>query len=202
MKKVGEWATLIVIVTAKLILQPFRHFTDVTTHSPTLPSLYLRHSSFSNPSVASPTSQFILKPFFRFFYVTRSSLNSPGEPPMGGNSVASLTLGNLYREKAPVFILQDTEWTPGPVWTRRSDKNSHPSATRDRTRVVQPVAKHLAPWAIWATMNCVNDSLLQVTKTRNQYTEITNVYWFDYVPKINKSPLWSSSIYRFQGPSQ
>ena len=45
-------------------LQPFLYFTYVTTHSPTLPSLYLRHSSFSNPSVASPTSQFILKPFF------------------------------------------------------------------------------------------------------------------------------------------
>ena len=66
----------------KLILQPFRHFTCVTTHSPTLPSLYLHHSSFSNPSVASPTSQFILQPFFRFSYVTSSSLNSPGELPM------------------------------------------------------------------------------------------------------------------------
>ena len=42
-----------------LILQAFRHFTYVTAHSPTLPSLYLRHNSFSNPSVASPTSQFI-----------------------------------------------------------------------------------------------------------------------------------------------
>ena len=42
---------------APLILQPFRHFTYVTTHSPTLPLLHLRHSSFSNPSFASPTSQ-------------------------------------------------------------------------------------------------------------------------------------------------
>ena len=67
---------------ALLILQPFSHFTYVTAHSPILPSLYLRHSSFSNPSVASPTSHLILKPFFRFFYVTGSSLTSPGEPPM------------------------------------------------------------------------------------------------------------------------
>ena len=81
-RKVREWAELIVIVIAELILQHFRHFTYVTTHSPTLPSLYLRHSSFSNPSVASPTWQFILQPFFRFSYVTSSSLNSPGEPPM------------------------------------------------------------------------------------------------------------------------
>ena len=68
--------------TALPILQPFRHFTYITTHSPTLPSLYLRHSSFSNPSVALPTSQFILQPFFRFSYITSFSLNTPGEPPM------------------------------------------------------------------------------------------------------------------------
>ena len=49
-----------------LIVQAFRHFTYVTSHSPTLPSLYLRHNSFSNPSVASPMSQLILQPFFRF----------------------------------------------------------------------------------------------------------------------------------------
>ena len=65
-----------------LIIQPYRHFTYVTAHSPTLPSLYLRHSSFSNSSIASPTSRFILQPFFRFSYVTNSPLNSPGEPPM------------------------------------------------------------------------------------------------------------------------
>ena len=65
---------------AELILQLFRHITYVTAHSPTLPSLFLRHNSFSNPSVASPSSQFILQPIFRFSYVTSSSLNSPGEP--------------------------------------------------------------------------------------------------------------------------
>ena len=80
--KVGEWAELIVIVIAELILQPFRHFTYVTTHFSILQSLYLCQSSFSKPSVASPTSQFILQPFFRFSYVTSSSLNSPGKPPM------------------------------------------------------------------------------------------------------------------------
>ena len=62
--------------------EAFRHFTYVTEHSLTLPSLYLHHSSFSNPSLASPTSQLILQPFFRFSYVTGSSLTSPGEPPM------------------------------------------------------------------------------------------------------------------------
>ena len=78
----GERPIIIGGSLALLILQPFCHFTYVTTHSPTLPSLYLRHSSFSQPSVASPTSQFILQPIFRFSYVTSFSLNSPGEPPM------------------------------------------------------------------------------------------------------------------------
>ena len=41
----------------KLILKPFYRFTYVTAHSTTLPLLHLHHSSFSNPSFASPTSQ-------------------------------------------------------------------------------------------------------------------------------------------------
>ena len=54
----------------KLILQPFRCFNYVTAHFPTLPLLYLCHSSFSSLSVASPTSQLILQPFRCFNYVT------------------------------------------------------------------------------------------------------------------------------------
>ena len=68
--------------------KPFRRFTYVTVHSPTLsllhlrhskahsptfPSLHLCHSSFSNPSVALPMSQFILQPFRCFTYVTAHS---------------------------------------------------------------------------------------------------------------------------------
>ena len=90
--------------TSQFILQPFFRLPYVTSsslnspgraHSPTFsslhprhnsfsnrPSLYVRHKSFCNPSVASPTSQFILQSFFRLSYVTSSSLNSPGEPPM------------------------------------------------------------------------------------------------------------------------
>ena len=65
-----------------LILQALRHFTYVTAHSPTLPLLYLRHNSFSNPSAASPTSQLIPQPCFRLSYVTGFSLRPPGERPM------------------------------------------------------------------------------------------------------------------------
>ena len=42
-------------------------------HSPTFLSLHLRHSSFSNPSLALPTSQLILQPFLCFTYVTAHS---------------------------------------------------------------------------------------------------------------------------------
>ena len=42
-------------------------------HSPSFPSLHLRHSSFSNLSLALPTSQLILQPFRRFTYVTAHS---------------------------------------------------------------------------------------------------------------------------------
>ena len=81
--KLGEWAELIDIEIYSRVNSP----TFPSLHLPhnsfsTLPSLYLRHSSLSNPSVASSTSQFILQPFFRFSYVTSSSLNSPGEPSM------------------------------------------------------------------------------------------------------------------------
>ena len=81
-KRKKDWRMSCDVGEAELILQSFRHFTYVTAHSPTLPSLYLRHSSFCNHSVASPTSQLILQPLFRFSYVTGSSLTSPGEPPM------------------------------------------------------------------------------------------------------------------------
>ena len=43
--------------TSQLILQPFRRFTYITAHPPTLLLLHLRHSSFSNTSFASLKSQ-------------------------------------------------------------------------------------------------------------------------------------------------
>ena len=90
---------------AELILQPFLHFTYVTAHSPTLPSLYLRHSSFSNPSVALPTPQLILQPFFRFSFVTGSSLTSPGEPPMVLTYVRHRIRQDLFLIKPKVLLI-------------------------------------------------------------------------------------------------
>ena len=44
--------------------------------SPTLTSLHLHHSAFSNPSAALPTSQLILQPFRCFSYVIGTSPTS------------------------------------------------------------------------------------------------------------------------------
>ena len=135
---------------AELILQPFRHFTYVTTHSPTiptlhlhhnsfsiLPSLYLRYSSFSNTFVASPTSQFILQPFFCFSYVTSSS------PPM-----RSIHIHRALVELAPwgePLVLQ-TLWAN----THRRDESS------------------------WATNYTRDESLWANTHTRDESSWATN----------------------------
>ena len=69
--------------TSQLIFQPFRCFTYVTAHFPTLQSLRLPHSSFFNPSVDSPMSQALhlrhlasspcykgpFMPHFKFFFL-------------------------------------------------------------------------------------------------------------------------------------
>ena len=77
----GQSGTYLRLTRALLILQPFRRFTYVIAHSPILPLLHLRHSSFSNPSFASTTSQAlhvihlasrpccIAKTFFAFCYL-------------------------------------------------------------------------------------------------------------------------------------
>ena len=64
---------LIMVVGLKFLQVLDESFTHVTAHSSTLPLLLLRHSSFSNPSVALPTSQLILKSFHCFSYVTAHS---------------------------------------------------------------------------------------------------------------------------------
>ena len=65
------------LLSLQLILQPFCRITYITDYSPTLPLLYLRHSSSSNPSIASPTSQFILQPFFPSLHLHHNSFSNP-----------------------------------------------------------------------------------------------------------------------------
>ena len=96
---------------SQLILQPFHRVTHVTAIlqandinlTPILPSLYLRHNSFSNPSVASPTSQFFLQPFFRFSYVTGSSLMLRGEPQCDVKPNYNNSSNNKTQYQYPLF---------------------------------------------------------------------------------------------------
>ena len=64
----------------ELILQTFHHFTYITAHSSTLPSLLLPHSSFTNSSVASPTSRSFSNPSFAS--PTSQALHSPTFPSL------------------------------------------------------------------------------------------------------------------------
>ena len=121
----SESERIVKVTWALLILQPFRHFTYVTANSTTLPSLYLRHSSFANPSVASPTWQFIIQPFRRFTYITAHSTTLPSlylrHSSFSNPSVASptshfilqpffrfsyVTSSSLNSPGEPVLILQ------------------------------------------------------------------------------------------------
>ena len=91
------------------ILQAFRLFIYVTAHSPTFPSLYLRHNTFYNPSVPSPTPQQILQPFFRFYNVTGFSLTSPGEPHMTCGP-RGLSFFDILHQGSSTF------WIRGPIY--------------------------------------------------------------------------------------
>ena len=82
-----------------LILQTFRHFTYVTPHSPTRPSLYLRHSSFSNPPFAFPTSQALHLIHLASCQCqdrTQSSAHSPNFPSLTYVTTHSPTLPLLH----------------------------------------------------------------------------------------------------------
>ena len=138
--KVGEWAELEVIVIAELILQPFSHFTYVTIHSPTLPSLYLRRSSFSNPSVASPTSQFILQPFFRFSYVTSSSLCS-----FSNLSVTSPT-SQLILQPFIRFTYATAHSPTLPLLHLRHSSFSNPSFASPTSQALRLIHLASRPW--------------------------------------------------------
>ena len=83
------------------------HFTYITAHSPTLLSLYLRHNSFFNPSIASPTSQLILQPFFRFSYTTGFHLRHLASHPwiQLGNKDVTFLLELKSGHNIPTYCL-------------------------------------------------------------------------------------------------
>ena len=112
---------------ALLILQPFRHFTYVTAHSPTFPSLYLSHSSFSNPSIALPTSQLILQLFRCFTYVTAHSPIFPS-PYLRHSSFSNLSVTSpASRAQSPTF----------PSLHLRHSSSSNPSVALPTSQLIR-----------------------------------------------------------------
>ena len=159
----------------------FRHFTYVTAHSPTLPSLCLRHSSVSNRSVASPTSQFVLQPFFRFSYVTGSSLTLPGELPMIHNIIddffyswALLILQHSVTSPTSQLILQHfrrfayvTAHSPTvPLLHLRHSSFSNPSFASPTSQA--PHLRHLVIRPCYEY-----GSILLCARTRKVFTTLT-----------------------------
>ena len=96
-------------------------------HSPIFPSLHLRHSSFSNPSVTLPTSQLILQPFRHFTYVTAHSPTLPlfhlrhssfSNPSLASPTSQALHLRHLWAAHAGGRRL---EWQG---WVQKKNKTS------------------------------------------------------------------------------
>ena len=119
------------VALALLILQPFRHFTYLITHSPNLPSFYLRHSSFSHLSVTSPISQVTPQHFRRFSYVTTHSPTLP-LPHLRHSSFfktffrfSYVTISSLTRRAIHGLSIHRTNYAPvhmALTWNRNCKK--------------------------------------------------------------------------------
>ena len=102
-----------------------------SAHSQTFSSLHLRHNSFSNPSVALPTSLLIFQPFCCFTYITvhsptllslllRHKLFTYRSAP----DEASMLFAWLHRKQSLVVTL----W-PSCKWTQK--KNNVQASSRN-----------------------------------------------------------------------
>ena len=127
----------------ELILQPFHHFTYITTNSPTLPSLYL--------PITLPTSQIILQPFCHFTYVTTHSPTLPSfylrHSSFSSPSFASLTsqlfLQSSFRSSYVTGSSLTSSGEP-PMFQR----NEHIEYVRNVLTLIVPSAKSVSPLKI------------------------------------------------------
>ena len=121
--------------TSQLILQPFRRFTYVTAHSPTLPLLHLLHSSFS-------------KHFFRFSYVTSSSLNSPGELCSFSNLSVSSPTSQLILQPFRRLTYVTAHSPTLPLLHLRHSSFSNPSFASPASQALHSIHLVSRPW-LW-----------------------------------------------------
>ena len=166
---------------ALLILLPFHRFTYIKAHSPhysTLPSLHLHHSSLSNPSVASPTSQLVLQPLslhlhhMHFTYVTWRAAHGL-DPPLDPN----------FRYATALYTSQSTTVTACRVKTEGA-----------KTGLLS---------AIWSPMTITNESLtLQLLSMRILYPGTNEhsswgccIFLWKYTLGVVESPISSMLKY-------
>ena len=159
--KVGEWA--------ELILQTFRHFTYITTHSSTLPSLYLRHSSFSNPTIALPTSQLILQPYRHFTYVTTHSPTLPSvylRHNSFSNPTVALTTSQLILQPYRRFTYVTAHSPTLPLLHLRHSSFYNPSFASPKSQALHLIHLASRPWLRRSTENeiglctfCIRDTI-------------------------------------------
>ena len=97
-----------------------------SAHSPTFPSLHLRHNSFSNPSVALPTSQLILQSFRCFNYVT---VHSP--------TLLSLLLLILQSFRHFIYVTTHSPTLPS-LYLRHSSFSNPSVASPTSQYILQP----------------------------------------------------------------
>ena len=211
---------------AELILQPFRRLTYVTAHSPTFPLLHLRPSSFSNPSVALPTSQLILQPFRCFTYVTAHSPTLPSpylrQSSFSNLSVASPTSQLIFQPFRRLTYA--TAHSPTLLLLHlRHSSFSNPSFASPTSQALHLIHLPSRPWLFHAPSNQCNhlfifcffpqEKQLSLTETIkyqiNKYTvcliflsEITNLTesksrrWTPFVTSAVLKPNYSSGTIR------
>ena len=94
--------------TSQLILQPFRCFTYVTTHSPTIPLFHLHHSSFSNPFCCF-TYVTAHSPMFPSLYLCHSSFSNPFRCFLCHSSFSNLSvalpMSQFFLQPLPLLYL-------------------------------------------------------------------------------------------------
>ena len=97
---------------------------------------------------------------------------------LGRGRVASPTLGRLYpRRRFPVFIYKRLSGPQDESGQEGVNKNLHPSDSRDRTWIIQPVAKRPAASATRTTFVTVTSRYLNFSTFSNNKFPIT-VCWF------------------------
>ena len=110
-------------------------------YSPTFPSLHQRHSSFSNPSVASPTSQLILQPFRRFTNIIADSSILPSlhlcHSSFSNPSVASPTSQPILQPfRRFTYVTAHSPTFPSLYLRHRSFSNAFVAVTSSTSQLI------------------------------------------------------------------